>query len=475
MTLKLGSRLKWSRSLVAAAVMLASVAASAQTSPPDQPAPGEPPASPEPSVTMPVTPKEPLTLEGESFPKMGKSHEIMVGKEIWFRFGLQAQVWYDALQSNVPTTAGDGAWSQQMFMRRARLIVAAQLMKNVNIWFQFDAPRIGGALSIAGVTVNADGTAAATSSIGKRFNAQDGGGEILQDAWGEIKLAGDAFMLEVGLMVIPFGRNELQSTTTFISLDLASISALVPNTSGTRDVGFELKGYELDDHLEFRAGLFSGNRQSANGTNPLGHNFFRLTGFVQYEIFDPEKGYVFAGHNFGKKKILAVSAGVDFQKNDQISGQTITNETYFGASGAIAGSWPLSGEASKTGGDEISFVLQYYRYQGGPSAADMVAAPNLVPGAPSKQNDFLGEVGYYNKDASLSVFGKFEMQRFADDALKGGNFYLFGGGIKYYIWENFCNFTLAYNRQQFPDAPTTGTGARNSTNEITFQTQIFYY
>lgn len=475
MTLKLGSRLRWSGSLVALALMLASAAASAQTPPPDQPLPGEPPApSPAPAVTAPPAPESGPTLEGERFPYMGKTHEIMVGKDTWFRFGLQAQVWYDALQGNVPFANGDdGGYTHQMFIRRARLIVASQLMKNVSIWFQFDAPRIGGALSNAGVTVNPDGTATATSSIGKRFNAQDGGGELLQDAWAEIKLAGDAFMLEVGLMVIPFGRNELQSTTTFLTLDIGNTSALVPNTSGTRDVGFELKGYLLDDHLEYRAGIFSGARQAASAADQhaLGHNFFRLTGLLQYDLFDVEKGYVYAGHNFGKKKILAITGGFDFQDNDSTTnamGTKVDPEAYWAASGSIAGSWPLSGEASKTGGDEVSFVLQYYHYQGGGTA------PTLL-----KQNDFLGEVAYYNKDASFSIFGKFEYQKFSDDVVVAGvsgpnpnNTYWVGGGIKYYIWENFCNFTVAFNRQQFPDASST---QHNGANEFTFQTQVFYY
>jgi hypothetical protein len=386
---------------------------------------------------------------------MGKNHEIMVAKDVWLRFGLQAQVWADWQQSSTRVNGSDGAYSQNMFLRRARFIAAMQFLKNVNVWFQFDAPRLGQAL--------AGGTAEAPTAT-KRFNAQDGGGEILQDAWGEIKLAGDAFMLEVGLMVIPFARNELQSTTTFLTLDIGNTSALVPNTSGTRDVGLELKGYLLDDHLEYRAGIFSGARQPANAAagNPVAHNFFRLTGYLQYDFLDPEKGYVFAGHYYGKKKVLGVSAGVDFQKND-----SPLVDAYLAFSGAIFGNWPLSGEANKAGGDEIAFIGQFYHYDGGGTTG---AVPTLL-----KQNDFLVEAAYYNKDLSLGIFGKFEMQKFTEDADKAGNTMWFGGGLRYYVSENVCHFTLAYNRVQFPDAPTSGMGAKNNTNEITLQTQFYYY
>ncbi len=447
MNLQSGSRGLWS-SLAASALLLGAATASAQTPPDQQPPPPADVTAPPPPPAEP----SPAAVEGETFPRMGKSHEIMVAKDVWFRFGLQAQVWADWLQSSTRVNGSDGAYSQNMFLRRARFIAAAQFLKNVNVWFQFDAPRLGQAL--------AGGTTDAPTAT-KRFNAQDGGGEILQDAWGEIKLAGDALMLEVGLMVIPFARNELQSTTTFLTLDIGNTSALVPNTSGTRDLGFELKGYLLEDHLEYRAGIFSGARQPVNATagNPVAHNFFRLTGMLQYDVFDVEKGYVYAGHNFGKKKILAVNAGFDFQKND--APQT---DAYFALSGAVAVAWPLAGEGNPKGGDEIAGLLQYYHYDGGGTTG---AAASLL-----KQDDFLGEVAYYNKDLGLSVFGKFEMQHFSDDAAKANNTLWFGGGIKYYIFENLCNFTLAFNRAQFPDADSN---VKNGTNELTLQAQVFYY
>src|SRR5262249_52419067 len=87
----------------------------------------------------------------------------------------------------------------------------------------------------------------------------------------------------------------------------------------------------------------------------------------------------------------------------------------------------------------------------------------------------LAEVGYFNKDTKLSVFGKFEMLRVTAEAFKPANRFWFGGGVKYHLFENYCNFTLAYNRQQFPDAPTSGAGAKNSTNQFTLAAQFFYY
>jgi len=317
-------------SLFASAIVVSSATALAQTPSPEPQTPDQtpPPAA---VVPAPAPAQNPPALEGEIFPRMSNG-AIMLGKDSWIRIGLQAQVWADDLQagSGAATAATDGSYALNLLLRRARLIVGTQVNKDVNLWFQLDAPRLGTGTTATTLPVvtcstaqNATTMALTTtcaSAVGKRFNAQDGGGELLQDAWGEIKFAGDAFMLELGLMVIPFSHNELQSTTTFLALDVSTVATQVPFTSGTRDVGFQLKGYELDDKLEWRLGVFSGNRQATNGTNVLGHNMPRITGHLQYDFMDAQKGYVYGGHFFGKQKHLGLSAGFDVEKNDDIQG-----------------------------------------------------------------------------------------------------------------------------------------------------------
>lgn len=466
MTDRFARRALWSL-LAVSALTLCPVAASAQTpaSPAVEPSAPPPAESPAPPVGRPppAPPAAAATVEAESYPRIGNNHEIFIGKSVWFRFGIQAQLWADWLQSSTPVNGNDGSYSQNFFLRRARLIVGAQFLPTVSAYLLLDAPRIGQGTTITTVTLNSDGTPVNTTTIGKRFGAQDGGGEGIADLWGEVKIAGDAFILDAGLMYVPFSRSVLTSSTTPLTLDVGNTSTLIPNTSGQRDIGVQLKGYVLEDHLEYRVGLFSGARQAANATagNPIGHNFFRATGYLQYDLLDTEKGYVYGGHYFGKKRILGIGVGVDAQKND--APQT---EAYFAVSAALFGNFPLAGEPTKAGGDEIGFLAQYYHYDGGGAAG---AVPTLL-----KQDDFLGEVAYYEKDLGFGLFGKFEMQKFGE-AAKAGNTQWFGGGVRYYVYENICNFTLAYNRVQFPDAPTSGAGAKNATNEITLQTQFYYY
>lgn len=483
-------------SLFASAIVVSSATALAQTPPPAE-QPPTPPAEPPPPAAVTPPPAGPV-LEGEIYPRMSNG-AIMLGKETWIRIGLQAQVWADYLQAGAGggAAATDGSYGLNMILRRARLIVGAQINKDVNLWFQFDAPRLGtGTLATTlpvvtcSTTQNAMTMALTTTcgtTVGKRFNAQDGGGEILQDAWGEVKFAGDAFMLETGLMVIPFSHNELQSTTTFLALDVGTVSTAVPFTSGTRDIGFQFKGYVLDEKLEYRLGVFSGNRQGTNGENVLGHNMPRITGHLQYDFLDVQKGYVYGGHFFGKQKHLGISAGFDVEKNDDIQamGATTSSGTYWALSAGVYGAYPLSGENNKKGGDEIAFLAEYYRFDNGQvqDAAGVVSTPGT--GTTLPQNDVLVEAAYYNNDAALSVFGKFEMRQLSLDNATAGqkaanNQQWIGGGIKYYVvpGSNQMNFTLFYQRILFPDslvAMGTTAAAPSGANEFVLQAQLFYY
>ena len=419
---------KWFACLAAAALVpaMASGSAAAQPAPEAAPAP-------------------------ETYPHMGKTHEIMVGPDTWFRFGVQAQLWINYQQSPTRVDDSDGGYAFDELLRRARFIVAAQLVKNVSAFILFDSPNLGR------TTVTGSGD---TLAVSKNFSPA-----IVQDAFAELKVAGDAFMIEGGLMVLPFSYNGLQSTTSYRVLDVSSTAAVLAGaaTSAFRDVGLQFKGYLLDSKLEYRVGAFSGLRQGPDGADPAGHNPPRVAGRLHYQFFDVEKGYVYSGHTFGKRKLLGVGAGFDFQKPGEIGGASATAHKAFSA--GVFGAWPLAGAASPEGGDELAFLGEFYRYDGGTAFA-------AIP----KQNDVNAEVAYYNKGMRTSFFGRFEMQKFADDAVgqsgPAGNKLWFGAGLKYYVAESNLNFTLAYNRVQFPDADET---AVNSTNQFTMQMQAFYY
>lgn len=124
-------------------------------------------------------------------------------------------------------------------------------------------------------------------------------GFIVQDAFASWKLD-DAFILEAGHFLVPLSRNILQSTLSFYTLDISPTSTVMAGptqTNGLRDNGVQAKGTLVDGgRLEYRAAVFQGVRDSAS------RNPFRTAAYLQYNFFEKEKGYVFAGTNLGKKK-----------------------------------------------------------------------------------------------------------------------------------------------------------------------------
>src|SRR5262249_29617080 len=114
--------------------------------------------------------------------------------------------------------------------------------------------------------------------------------------------------------------------------------------------------------------------------------------------------------------------------------------------------------------------LLYLHFDGGNGSTP----PNPTAAVPT-QNDIDAEVQYYNHDLQGSVFAKFETRMPTADAQKPANHTLwFGGGLRYFVKDNNCNFTLAYNRAQYPDG-ASGPGGRNATNEFTLAAQFYYY
>ena len=111
-------------------------------------------------------------------------------------------------------------------------------------------------------------------------------------------------------MIVPFSRNGLRSTLSYLTLDvspIATVSNTATQNTALRDIGFKAKGFFHHDHLLYRVGE-SGGERDVNG-----HNSMRTAGYLQYDFFSPEKGYLFPGTMLGKPKILAVDGGFDKQ------------------------------------------------------------------------------------------------------------------------------------------------------------------
>lgn len=457
----------WRRSSSAFFVaMLAAAAASAQTSTGGAPPTGQQEGKPQAPETAPKT-STAAAIPGVV--NMGPSRELKLGPDTWFRFAVQVQAWAQARQDRL-TTGADGSYGYDFFCRRCRFFTTGSVVKNVFFNFLFEAGNVG----------KADLTTGAKNPP----NPQ------VLDAYGQVKFA-DAFWLSAGSILLPLTRNGTQPTTTYLSLDNANVDTtpiLQGNTNVIRDLGVQANGFFLDNHLEYRLGVFQGSRQPANGTaQSAGHNPPRFVGYLLMNFWDPEVGYVNGGHYYGTKKVLGLMANADYQvlRKDAPSLLAAPNQfinqdknAYYGVSGAAFINYPLSGSPSKTGGDEIAATLQFGYYDGGltQSATGAVTNPGTYPNT-LKQTNYLAEAAYYNHTGHFSVFGKYEMRKISDDYVAAtkaaSNQTWIAGGLKYYLAPaNLMNLTLQYERINNNDAPS---GQQGGTNNITLAWQTILY
>src|SRR5947208_572004 len=103
---------------------------------------------------------------------------------------------------------------------------------------------------------------------------------------------------------------------------------------------------QLGGRLEYRGGVFSGSRQPATASAAGSRNTPQYAARVQYDVFDPEKGYTYAGTNRGAKKILAFGAWGNGQGRFRSWGADVTADI------------PLADKSAVTVG------AQYYFYDG---------------------------------------------------------------------------------------------------------------
>ena len=329
---------------------------------------------------------------------------IKVNDDVSFKLGFLLQGQADWLQN--PTTE---AYAQNLFVRRARLLVGGQLAKNVTFFFETDSPNLGKVVNGSKVT----------------------SGIIVQDAFVSWKVA-DEFIVDGGLFLTGIAHNSLQSAASLMALDYGPYSFLFSgpeqNVVG-RDTGFQLRGYPAKKRLEYRVGVWQGNRDAASRQS------LRGTARLQYNFLDADTGVFYTGTSLGKKRILAVGGGYDFQKDYR----SFAADVYF--------DHPL-------GPGAISGQFDWIRYDGG---SFLAALP--------KQDVLYGEAGYYWSKARLMPYCTWTTKDLAGTDAGDETRWSVGLGL-FPAGHNF-NIKAAYGRID----PKVG----KSADQYTIQMQAFYF
>lgn len=331
---------------------------------------------------------------------------IKVNEDVNFRLGVLGQFQADWLED-----PGTDDTTQNLFIRRVRLLFGGQVARNVTFFVETDAPNLGKTLA-AGKNISPSLT--------------------VQDAYGEFKVH-DAFALDAGLMFVPFSRNSIQSAATLLPIDYGaytfSPSGPTQSTIG-RDTGFQAKGYFFQNRLEYRLGAFQGARDARS------HRSFRYTGRVQYELLEAEgTGFFYTGTYLGRRKVVAVAGAFDTQ-NDYHA---------YDADVFVDYPWGLGA---------VTAQVAYNRLDGG---ATFVTLP--------KQDVVLLELGYFLRDLKLTPV--FQFTNRAIDGAMVGDETRWSIGVNYWWAGHNANIKTAYSRIDPKTLPAQ--------HEFTIQLQLFYY
>jgi hypothetical protein len=331
---------------------------------------------------------------------------IKVNDDVNFKLGVLGQFQADWL-----TDPAADSTAQNLFVRRVRLLFGGQVAKNVSFFVETDSPNLG-----------------RTLASGKNIAPTT----VVQDAYGEFKVR-DAFALDAGLMFVPFSRNSIQTAASLLPIDYGAytFTSTGPTQSSVgRDTGFQVRGYLLENRLEYRLGAFQGARDARS------HRAFRYAGRLQYDLLESEgTGFFYPGTYLGKKKVLAVGGAFDTQ-ND-----------YHAYDADVFVDYP-------SGPGAVTAQIAYNRIDGGPT---YVTLP--------KQNVVLLELGYFVRELKVSPVLQFTNRAIVETST--GDERRWSVGLNYWRAGHNANIKAAYNR--------IDPRGRASQNGFTIQLQLFYF
>ncbi len=368
-----------------------------------------------------------LVMAGLALPAAAQSPLQIKTDNSSVKFGLLLQPQFETLGS--PTLDGD---SKNFFIRRTRFLVGGTIGTDWEYFFETDSANMG----------KADGSGTKTGAT-----------MVVQDAVITYK-AKDEFKLDVGLILIPFAHNSVQSAASLLSWDYYSYSFLQNagmTTNVGRDLGVQARGM-IAKHLEYRLGVFQGKKApqvAATSTTPglaNSRNAMRVAGRLQYNVFDAETGMFYAGTYGGARKIL--SFGVGYDKQDEYTGTAF--DVFF--------DWPLANK------DVITVQANQVNFDG----KTWIALPKTAGTSV--------EAGYRFSALKFSPIFRYEKRTFDVNTTTNLNETRVGGGLAFWLKGHNTNVKVFY-MQIKPDNARIGTTTttQHSYNSLNVQLQYFIF
>lgn len=323
---------------------------------------------------------------------------------IKFGFLMQGQ----AESVDVNNTDGSQDTSNNLFFRRLRLLGGGKINDQWSFFFETDSPNLG--------------------------KGAKGENDIyIQDFVVTYKPGGDAFNLDVGMLLDPITYNSNQSAATLMATDYGPYTfawAAPLTTKVGRDYGVRARGYLFGDHLEYRASILQGNRGD-NSTNDM-----RFFGRLMFNVFEAQKGLFYTGTTLGKKRLLSFGASFDKQEDYQSYGLDAFYDQPLG------------------GGNSVTMQVNWSNVDG----------EDFLVSLPEQQNMFV-EAGFYISSMKLLPFVQYSERDYDDSTL--GDEDKFQIGLGYMFAGHNGNLKVSYGQ--------LGKDGADDRDELWLQLQLFKF
>ena len=338
---------------------------------------------------------------------------IRVGESVSVRFGVLLQTQAEFAERPNASGTGTTGYAEALFIRRARLIMGGQVASNIFFFFQTDNPDLGRKTSAA--------------------NSLGSGPQLIN---GEVEWRIDkAFNVIGGLFRVPYSRESMKAVASLFEIDAQTFNSVQGSSMGwtvtNRDTGFQVRGYVLSDHLEYRVAATQGARQ------PDSRNSFALTARIQYNFFGTEVYNTpsYPGSYIDGKKMLTIGAAYQEQG------------TFKYASADVFASIPV--------GPGIVEGTFQYQYLDGATMFPLLAHQNIA----------MIEAGYYATGPKVGPWARYEQVNY--NGATSRNEERVWAGIGWFPFRHNFNVKGAYERIM-PKASV-------DRNQFVLQLQLYYF
>ncbi|MBN2434890.1 MAG: hypothetical protein JXK07_06445 [Spirochaetes bacterium] len=232
-----------------------------------------------------------------------------------------------------------------------------------------------------------------TDDFVKKDSIDSTNGFYTSDAFLHYK-AHEAVQIYAGKMVAPVSRNALLSPATTVGIS-ANHDAL-PSYNYTpegRDTGILIRGFLLNNLIEYRSGFFQGLGNKSFQYEDEGKEYTRnessiprITTRFQFNFIDTEEGYFYSENYLRKKNILALGLAFDYQPEVCDHNENGTFDDYFAVSSDI------SIQTDWRSANSFGFDLAFFYSKNNPNAD--IRYENL---------DYTDEIGFYAQAAMLAA------------------------------------------------------------------------